>query len=227
MRDYPLKRAFDVTIASIGLAVAAPVIGVAAIAIAVESRGPILFGHRRVGRDGKPITTLKLRTMAAAKSGPQITQAGDARITRVGRVLRKAKLDELPQLWNVIRGDMSIVGPRPEVPEYVEQYRPEWRPLLQVRPGITDRASMTFRDEEELLAAAHDPDRAYREIIMPLKLELALDGVRRTSLSYDVATLARTIIAVFDRRADNKPALQIAEARRRIEALNRAGLPKP
>lgn len=216
-----LKRTLDIALAGAALAAAAPVLAAAALAIKLESRGPVLFAQARVGRGRRLIQTLKLRTMVtgADKIGPQVTSGGDPRITRVGRVLRKTKVDELPQLWNVLRGDMSLVGPRPEVPRYVEAYRPEWERLLSVRPGITDRASLAFRDEESLLAAATDRERGYREVIMPLKLDLALEGVERASVSYDLGILVRTALSVLglSARAD---AAVLAEARRRIEALN-------
>jgi lipopolysaccharide/colanic/teichoic acid biosynthesis glycosyltransferase len=221
MPEYRYKRAFDLAVATTALAVTAPLLAVAVIAIAADSGGPILFRHRRIGRGRREIVTLKLRTMKAAAGGPQITGANDARITRVGRILRRTKLDELPQLWNVIRGDMSIVGPRPEVADYVSLYTAEQQRLLDVRPGITDAASITFRNEEELLAVANDPARAYREVIMPLKLEMALAATANASLASDIATIAKTIFAIGRRGASND-SLAFQEARQRIEELNRA-----
>ena len=220
MRDVT-KRALDLALASTALLAGAPLLAVVSAAIKLESGGPVLFRQLRVGRDKRPIRTLKLRTMVvdADQRGPQITAGGDPRITRVGRLLRKTKLDELPQLWNVIRGDMSLVGPRPEVPRYVESYRPEWQKLFSVRPGITDLASLTFRDEESLLAAAHDRDRAYREVIMPMKLELALEGVERSSIANDLRIIARTALSIVQYRTRQQDEI-LAEARRRIEALN-------
>jgi len=219
-----LKRALDVAVAGTLLAVGSPLIVLAGLAIKLESQGPMLFRQRRVGRAHAPIETLKLRTMRHAphSTGPQVTASGDRRITRVGRLLRSTKLDELPQLWNVVRGDMSLVGPRPEVPHYVAGYRPEWQRLFTVRPGLTDLASITFRDEEALLARASDRDRAYREVIMPLKLGLALEGVEHSSIVYDVTVLVRTLAAIFSppTPADNST---LAEAYRRIEQLNESG----
>jgi lipopolysaccharide/colanic/teichoic acid biosynthesis glycosyltransferase len=175
----------------------------------------------RVGRGKKPIRVAKFRTMVvdAERRGPVVTAARDPRITRVGALLRKAKLDELPQLWNILRGEMSIVGPRPEVPRYVEKYRPEWQKLLSVRPGLTDLASLTFRDEESLLALAHDRERAYTEVVMPMKLELALRGVEQRNVLFDLAVIARTAAAVV-RRRELRDDPVITEARRRIERLN-------
>jgi lipopolysaccharide/colanic/teichoic acid biosynthesis glycosyltransferase len=216
-----LKRAIDLAIASTALVVGAPLILFAGAAIKLETRGPIIFRQRRVGQGYAPIETLKLRTMRTSTSAeaPQITASGDHRVTRVGRFLRKTKLDELPQLWNVVRGDMSIVGPRPEVPRYVETYRPEWKPLFSVRPGLTDLASITFRDEEALLACAYDRDRAYREVVMPLKLGLALEGVKQSSISYDFGVLLRTVTALFNPPTPEANST-LAEAHRRIELLN-------
>jgi lipopolysaccharide/colanic/teichoic acid biosynthesis glycosyltransferase len=215
------KRALDVAIAGTALAAGAPLLALASVAIRLESRGPVLFRQKRVGRDKQPIETLKLRTMVADadKQGAQITASGDPRITRVGRMLRKTKLDELPQLWNVIRGDMSLVGPRPEVPRYVAQYRPEWQRLFTVRPGITDLASITFRDEESLLALARDRDRAYREVIMPAKLALALEGVDHSSVGYDLRIIARTALSILRIQSPREAAV-LAEVRERITAMN-------
>jgi lipopolysaccharide/colanic/teichoic acid biosynthesis glycosyltransferase len=215
------KRALDVAIAGTALAAGAPLLALASVAIRLESRGPVLFRQKRVGRDKQPIETLKLRTMVADadKQGAQITASGDPRITRVGRMLRKTKLDELPQLWNVIRGDMSLVGPRPEVPRYVAQYRPEWQRLFTVRPGITDLASITFRDEESLLALARDRDRAYREVIMPAKLALALEGVDHSSVGYDLRIIARTALSILRIQSPREAAV-LAEVRERIAAMN-------
>jgi lipopolysaccharide/colanic/teichoic acid biosynthesis glycosyltransferase len=215
------KRALDVAIAGTALAAGAPLLALASIAIRLESRGPVLFRQQRVGKGKQPIETLKLRTMVADadKQGAQITASGDPRITRVGRMLRRTKLDELPQLWNVIRGDMSLVGPRPEVPRYVAQYRPEWQRLFAVRPGITDLASITFRDEESLLALARDRDRAYREVIMPAKLALALEGVDHSSVGYDLRIIARTALSILRIQSPREAAV-LAEVRERIAAMN-------
>jgi lipopolysaccharide/colanic/teichoic acid biosynthesis glycosyltransferase len=210
----------DVAIAGAALVVGAPLIALASAAIRLDSPGPVLFRQRRVGRDKRLIETLKLRTMVASTGGPQITAGGDPRITRVGQFLRRTKLDELPQLWNVLRGDMSLVGPRPEVPRYVETYRPEWQKLFSVRPGITDLASLTFRDEESLLAAARDRERAYREVIMPAKLALALEGVERSSLRHDLGIIARTALSIVRYRSRREQAI-LDEMRRQIETLNR------
>jgi lipopolysaccharide/colanic/teichoic acid biosynthesis glycosyltransferase len=213
------KRLLDLAIAGTALAVTSPVLIVLAAAVKLDSRGPALFVQTRVGRGRRPIKIPKLRTMVVdAGSGPEVTAARDPRITRVGAVLRRMKLDELPQLWSVVRGDMSIVGPRPEVERYVRQYRPEWQRLLEVRPGLTDLASLTFRDEEGLLAAANDRERAYVEVIMPLKLELAVRGVEQQSVVHDLSVIARTALALVRSPSSDDPVLR--EAHRRIAELN-------
>lgn len=216
-----IKRAFDVVVAGAALATSAPLLVAVASAIRLDSKGGVLFAQTRVGRHRAPIRTLKFRSMVtdAERVGPQITTSGDPRITRVGRFLRRTKLDELPQLWNVVRGDMSIVGPRPEVPKYVDTYPPEWSEVLSVRPGLTDHASLVFRHEEELLALAADRERAYREVVMPMKLALALDGVRKASLRHDLEIVVRTALAILGKSSEADRAI-IAEARRRIAALN-------
>lgn len=214
-----LKRLLDAAFAGVGLLVTAPALAALAVAVKLDSPGPAFFVQTRVGRGRRPIRIPKLRTMVAdsQRRGPEVTAASDARITRVGALLRRTKLDELPQLWSVLRGDMSLVGPRPEVERYVAMYRPEWQPLLEVRPGLTDPASLVFRNEEELLAAANDRERAYIEVIMPLKLEVALQGVRRQSVAHDLGVIVRTLLAVVGAKGDDDV---VTEARRRIAALN-------
>jgi len=168
-RPLPL---LDSGAAAIGLILLSPVLVLIALAIAVDDGFPVLFRQERVGRNGKLFQILKFRTMRAVQSGPKVTSSGDSRVTRAGRWLRKLKLDELPQLWNVLRGDMSLIGPRPEVPEYVELDDPLWQTVLSVRPGITDLATLAFRHEEEVLSAAADTEDCYRGIVLPQKLRL-------------------------------------------------------
>ncbi len=195
-----MKRVFDLIVAGAGFVVLVPVLAVIALAVAVSSPGPVLFRQQRVGLHGRPFAILKFRTMTHAPEGqgPLVTAAGDRRITPVGRVLRATKLDELPQLWNVVRGDMSLVGPRPEVPKYVAQYPPGVaEKVLSVRPGITDEASILYRDEAEILARAADPERAYVEEVLPRKLELYLRYAQRHSLAGDVGILFRTVASLF------------------------------
>jgi lipopolysaccharide/colanic/teichoic acid biosynthesis glycosyltransferase len=181
-----------------GLMVAAPVIALAGIAVAVSSGFPVFFRQTRVGRNGRPFTLVKLRTMGVARSGLKVTASDDARVTRLGRLLRRSKLDELPELWNVLRGEMSFVGPRPEVPEYVDPENPAWKEVLRVRPGLTDPVTLRFRNEELLMAGVEgDRDAFYRETLQPLKLEGYRAYLRRRSWRTDVGVLYETVLAVL------------------------------
>ena len=177
------------------LVVSAPLQLVIACAIAADDGWPVLYSATRIGRDGAPFTLYKFRTMAARADGPGITGAGDPRVTRVGRVLRSTKLDELPQLYNVLRGDMSIVGPRPEAPEYVRLYTPAQRDVLRVRPGLTSPASLAFSHEEHLLVGP-DAEQLYVRTILPEKLRLDLDYLSRRTLRSDLGVIARTVARV-------------------------------
>jgi lipopolysaccharide/colanic/teichoic acid biosynthesis glycosyltransferase len=175
-----------------------PALLLIAIATLVESGWPVLFFQTRVGRGGKPFRLVKIRSMRPAVAGRCITSSGDPRVTRVGKILRKFKLDELPQLWNVLRGEMSLVGPRPEIPEFVDLNLPIWRSVLQVRPGITDPVSIAYRNEERLLATAEDPVRLYRETILPDKLKRNIAYLSERSLSRDLKVILQTLrCAVF------------------------------
>jgi lipopolysaccharide/colanic/teichoic acid biosynthesis glycosyltransferase len=190
-----MKRLFDVVVASVALAVLALPLLAIAVAIRLTSPGPAIFRQLRVGRDGSLFLIWKFRTMVhdAVMSGPLVTAAGDARVTPLGRVLRRYKLDELPQLVNVWRGDMSFVGPRPEVPRYVARYSDDDRKVLAVRPGITDPASIRLRDEEQLLGRFADRERAYVEVLLPLKIDLQRDYIANQSFVGDVALILRTL----------------------------------
>lgn len=192
-----LKRAFDIIVSALGLLVAAPLMAAIAVAIKIGSPGPVFFRQERVGRDFKRFKILKFRTMVvdAPKLGGQITQGNDdPRITPIGKFLRKTKLDELPQLINVLRGEMSFVGPRPEVPRYVELFRDDYVEILRLRPGITDPASLKYRDEGAILAQAADHEAAYVEQILPDKIALAKEYVRSRTLTHDVVLLFRTVL---------------------------------
>jgi lipopolysaccharide/colanic/teichoic acid biosynthesis glycosyltransferase len=173
-------RAANVAFSVAGLVVLSPVFFILAVAIVLDSGWPVFFRQSRVGRDGRLFSLLKFRSMRTDPSGDQITRSGDDRITGVGRFLRKYKLDELPQLWNVVNGDMSLVGPRPEVVAFVDLTNPVWQRVLSVRPGITDLATLLYRNEEELLAGARDVEAEYRQRILPNKLAVNLEylGVR-------------------------------------------------
>lgn len=190
-----IKRLIDVAGSAIGLLLVSPLLAVAAIAIKLTSPGPVLFRQERIGRGFRPFRILKLRTMHVRPPGEhlQITAGGDPRVTRVGRVLRRLKIDELPQLVNVLRGDMSLVGPRPEVGRYVEMFRADYEEVLRCRPGITDLASIKYRDEEAILAAAADPEDAYVTAVLPDKIALAKEYVRTRSTRLDLQIMARTL----------------------------------
>jgi lipopolysaccharide/colanic/teichoic acid biosynthesis glycosyltransferase len=201
-RYAAMKRAFDFTFALAGLLALLPLL--AAIALAVwmaDRRSPFFFGLR-VARGGGQFRMVKFRTMRpdAWKTGVNSTAAGDARVTPLGKRLRGAKLDELPQLWNVFKGDMSLVGPRPQVPADAGLYTAEERRMLIARPGITDLASVVFADEGEILAGSHDPDLLYNQIIRPWKSRLALLYVDRRSCSADLRIVALTALALVSRR---------------------------
>ena len=190
------KRAFDLLLAGLGLVVLSPLLAAIALAIRLDSPGPVFYRQERIGRGGARFRIHKFRSMRHEPqgNGPQLTVGGDARITRVGAVLRRTKLDELAQLVDVLQGTMSLVGPRPEVPRYVALYPAALRELvLSVRPGLTDLASIEFRDESSLLARAADPEREYVEVVMPRKLQLAAQYVREASLGLDVTILWRTL----------------------------------
>ena len=193
------KRAMDIVLSAAALCVLWPVLLLIALAIVVDDPGPVFYRQVRVGRGGKPFRIFKFRTMVvdADKKGLSITVGRDSRITRVGAFLRRTKLDELAQLLNVLCGQMSFVGPRPEVPRYVELYTPYQRQVLLVRPGITDYASIAYRNENDLLAGADDPERMYIETIMPDKIELNMKYLREISPLTDVRLMLRTVFAVI------------------------------
>jgi lipopolysaccharide/colanic/teichoic acid biosynthesis glycosyltransferase len=190
------KRAFDVVAALVGLLVFGLPMLAAAAWIRLDSPGPVFFRQERVGRHGRRFRIHKFRTMAvhAEQRGPQLTVGADARVTRAGRLLRANRLDELPQFLDVLAGDMSLVGPRPDVPRYVDQWPADLRArVLAVRPGITDPASLAFRDEAALLARAADPEREYMDVILPRKLALAADYADHASLWTDLAVIGRSV----------------------------------
>jgi len=188
------KRLFDVVVATLALVVLSPLLLAIAIWIRLDSPGPVFFRQERVGRHGRVFRIHKFRTMRADAGGPLLTIGEDRRITRAGARLRRSKLDELPQLLDVIAGHMSLVGPRPEVPRFVALYPPELRAkVLSVRPGITDAASIEYRRESELLARAGDPEREYVDVVMPEKLRAAARYVDRMSLATDLRVLGATL----------------------------------
>jgi lipopolysaccharide/colanic/teichoic acid biosynthesis glycosyltransferase len=197
--DAAARRALDVAVAGVGLLVLAPLLAVIALLVRATSAGPVLFRQERIGRGMVPFHLLKFRTMVAdaPSRGPAITVGADPRVTPVGALLRRTKLDELPQLMNVLRGDMSLVGPRPEVPAYVALYGEVERRIFTVRPGITDPSSLHYHDESAVLAGYPDPERAYREIVLPHKIALSLAYVDTRSVWTDVGLLVRTALRLL------------------------------
>ena len=193
------KRAMDIVLSACALAVLWPLLLLIALAIWIDDPGSVFYRQVRVGRNGKTFRIFKFRSMVmdADKKGLAITVGRDSRITRVGAVLRKTKLDELAQLLNVLFGQMSFVGPRPEVPKYVELYTPYQRQVLLVRPGITDYASIAYRNENDLLAGAPNPETMYIEQIMPDKIELNMKYLREISPLADIRLILKTIVAVI------------------------------
>jgi lipopolysaccharide/colanic/teichoic acid biosynthesis glycosyltransferase len=192
-----LPRGVEAVLAAVGLLITAPVLLVAAAAVTLTSPGPALFRQERIGRGGRPFTLLKLRTMRVGQGGPTLTAAGDPRVTRLGRLLRRTKLDEVPALWNVVKGDLALVGPRPEVPRYVDTADPLWAAVLSVRPGITDPVTLRLRNEETLLASI-DGDREgfYNDVLRVYKLRGYIEHLRARSAWSDVRVLIQTLAGV-------------------------------
>lgn len=190
-----MKRCFDIVASFFGLLMLSPVLLILAVAVVLDSGFPVFFVQKRVGKGGHQFRIFKFRSMTVSKAAAEGSfDAGNSRrVTRVGRILRKTKLDELPQLWNVFIGDMSLVGPRPEVQKWVEAYPERWRFVHSIRPGITDNASLEFRNEEEILAASDDPEVTYREVVLPRKLYLYEDYVRNRTFLGDIRIIFRTI----------------------------------
>jgi lipopolysaccharide/colanic/teichoic acid biosynthesis glycosyltransferase len=188
-----MRRFVDIGVALFALVVLAPVFAGIAFVVWVTDGSPILFRQNRVGRNGRLFQILKFRTMRANVSGGSITVAGDRRVTHVGRWLRRFKLDELPQFFNVLRGDMSLIGPRPEVPDYVDYTNPVWQEVLESRPGITDLATLAYRDEEQILSSAADSEVYYRSVVLPEKLDLNLRYGRSRCMAADARLLWLTV----------------------------------
>jgi len=191
-----LPRTVEIILSLAGLSLSAPMLAVVALLIKLDSRGPVLFRQKRVGQNGKPFTMLKFRTMGNFCNGSLITAANDTRVTKVGRFLRRSKIDELPELWNVLKGDMSFVGPRPEVPEFVDPDDPLWQEVLEHRPGITDPVTLRLRNEEHLLANVADKELYYREVVQPYKLRGYARFVGDKSWKTDLRIIGRTLRAI-------------------------------
>ena len=204
------KRALDLVVGVPALVVVAPTLGAIAAAMRLSGDGgPFLYRARRVGEDGRLITVLKIRTMVEGPVGPRLTSVRDTRVTRVGQVLRRYRLDELPQLVNVVRGDMSLVGPRPEDPAFVDLSKPDHRRVFTAKPGITGLAQLSFHDEATLLGGP-DAERTYREEVLPAKLRLDIDYLDHRSTLLDIQILLRTVGTVIGRgsgadRPDDPP----------------------
>ena len=202
------KRGLDLGLTAVGLVVLSPLLLTVGLLVAGTSGRPVLFRQTRMGRGFRPFRIIKFRTMLldAERLGGPLSVGADPRITPAGRLLRRFKLDELPQLFNVLAGDMSLVGPRPEVPEYVERFRAEYEEILSVRPGLTDLASLKYRDESALLASAADPRAEYVRVILPDKIRLGREYVRRASVLLDLSIIVRTLGAVAGAAGVPRPA---------------------
>lgn len=197
-----MKRAFDIVLAAISLLFVLPLMAVLALLIKLDSEGPVFFKQERVGRGFRPFQIYKFRTMRQLSDHKErlITIGADPRITTVGQWLRRMKLDELPQLINVLRGDMSLVGPRPEVSKYVEAFYFDYEDILTIRPGITDLASLKYSDEASLLGKVENPEEEYISHVLPDKIRLAKDYVRQSSLMFDIGVIVKTMSKLLDHR---------------------------
>lgn len=220
-----MKRLIDILAAALGLALLAPLLALIALAIKLDSPGPVLFRQQRMGRGFRPFSIYKFRTMKTAAGGPAITVGSDQRITRVGAFLRRSKLDELPQLFNVLKGDMALVGPRPEVPRYVEMFRDEYQEILKVRPGLTDLASLKYSDEAALLGRAADPEEEYIRRLLPDKIRLAQEYLRRSSVLFDLrlifVTAFRFVAYRMSTSADERSAVSSRSGNGVVDGANR------
>jgi len=193
------KRAFDLVVSALALVILSPLLLSIAILVKLSSPGPIFYKQNRVGRYARIFRILKFRSMTpdAERDGWGITIAGDERVTRIGRILRDTKLDELPQLWNIVKGEMSLVGPRPEIPSYVALYTTEQLGVLSVAPGITDIASIHYRHEEKVLEHSANPDDFYRRVVLPHKLSLNLQYIRQMSFGLDLKLIFQTLRSIL------------------------------
>lgn len=195
-----LPRPIEAVLALAAMIALSPVLVVAAVLVLFGSGRPVIFRQTRVGRGGAPFTLYKFRTMRDDARGPSVTSGDDPRITRVGRLLRRTKLDELPELWNVVNGSMSLVGPRPEAPEYVRESEPRWKRVLEVRPGLTDPTTLSLLDEESLLAAVEgDHEQFYLDELLPKKLDGYIDYLDRRTWRTDLGVLAQTASTIMKR----------------------------
>lgn len=219
-----LPRPVEAAAALLGLVVCAPVLAASAAAVALSSKGPVLFRQKRVGQDGREFVLVKFRTMRVVKGGLKVTAGDDQRITSAGRFLRKTKLDELPELWNVVKGDMALVGPRPEVPDYVNLDDPLWREVLTWRPGLTDPTTLSLRNEEEVLSAVSG-DRVvfYLTILQRYKLMTSAAYLRERTWTSDLQVLVKTALAIAIGRKASPPSVD--EIVRTVEGSATASRP--
>jgi lipopolysaccharide/colanic/teichoic acid biosynthesis glycosyltransferase len=198
-----MKRMLDIAVAGVGLLLLAPLFGAVALLIKLDSPGAVFFKQKRIGKGFRPFWIYKFRTMSeGARTTLPLTVGADPRITRVGNFLRHSKIDELPQLINILRGEMTLVGPRPEVPRYVKAFHHDYQEILAVRPGLTDLASLKYRDEARLLAQSDDPEEEYLQRVLPDKIRLGKEYIRRSSLRFDLNLIIKTMLKlVFPRSA--------------------------
>lgn len=203
-----LPRFLEFILAIGGLVFVSPILLLSAVLIKVTSDGSVLFLQRRVGLNGKEFTLYKFRTMSQTSNGALVTAASDNRITKIGRILRKTKCDELPGLWNVVKGEMSFVGPRPEVPQLVDLTNPLWQEILTVRPGITDPVTLELRNEEDLLAKVDDKEKFYRTVLQPYKLNGYVKFVSQKSFGSDIKIILQTLKAVVLRNSVKSPTFE-------------------
>ncbi len=208
-----MARWLEVVLSALGITLSLPLLVLSSVAIALTSPGPVIFRQKRVGRNGQLFVLYKLRTMRVGHYGPQVTASGDGRVTWVGRILRRTKVDELPELWNVLKGDMSLVGPRPEVPRYVDLEDDRWKFVLKSRPGITDPVTLSLRDEERLLAEVKDNyEFFYVSRLQAFKLQGYINYLHNRSWWTDLKILCRTLLVVIWPSVDARmPANEIAE----------------
>ena len=199
-----MKRTFDIGVSFVGLILLSPLMLLAALAIKLDSPGPIMFRQKRIGKGFRPFLIYKFRTMQEASGRRRsLTVGDDPRITPTGRLLRTTKIDEIPQLINVLKGDMSFVGPRPEVPEFVELFRSEYEQILKVRPGITDLASLKYRDEAAVLEQSENPEEEYLRRVLPDKINLSKEYIRRSSFFFDLTLILKTVRKLFEHQVSS------------------------
>ncbi len=221
-------RVFDIILSSIGFLILSPLFIITVFLVKISSLGPIIYSQERVGCNGRIFLLYKFRSMVinAEQIGTSVTTGQDPRITKIGRILRKTKLDELPQLWNVLKGDMSFVGPRPDVPEIVNSYNGNMKRILEVRPGITSNATLYLRNEEDLLSLSEVPDKAYDEIFVPAKVGLAMEHVNRRSFLFDFGILIQTVWVLTGGRIWHlKEHPIVSEIKQDIERMNKDLVP--